>query len=184
MWVFLASGICMFANAMYTFYHAAEWSHYISASHGQVPWNASSEAIQHVMHNTRDEKPTEADFVLFNSMLSMGALMLVLSLVFFGHAKSARLAVNCKWPCAMRIARCKGGFCFFVFGLCYLGLRSNSHAVMDVVEVLANNGTVPLHNFTVPHERPKTEHNPGAYDPYNRGHREEWEFSQAERNLN
>lgn len=154
MWLFLVCGVCMFANAAMTLYHAAEWAHYISASGGQMPWTSSLEQIQETMDEVRDKQPTETDFVLYNSMMTMGGLTALLTLVFLSNAKGAKWASKARFAWGVRFALCKGTFCFFVFSLCYLCLRGTSLEVMDVIERLEKNVTVPAHDFADSYQRP------------------------------
>lgn len=160
MWSFLVGGVLMILNGLSSFGSARMMSHFIVVSKGQLPWTAKPEDFEEIMRDAETVPPTEADFLLYNSMLVTAALLIVYGLVFLGYAKCAKRASKANNLCQIKFNLCKSVFGFIVFVLAYSGMRHTTHKIMHVAEKLANNETIPAYHYKVPH-LPKEHHKHG-----------------------
>jgi hypothetical protein len=144
----------MVLNGLSSFSSARMMSHFIVVSKGQIPWTAKPEDFETIMRDAETVPPTEADFMLYNSMLVSAALLVVFGLVFLGYAKCAKRASKANSLCQVKFNLCKSIIGFMIFMLAYGSMRHQTHKVMHIAEMLANNETIPAYHYKTPPMHP------------------------------
>jgi hypothetical protein len=142
MYFFIVTAVFFLGNAFHSFHESRNWAHFIAHSNGTMPWPTPPDEQAEIWRKIADAEPTLAEFELYNAMLITSAAMLVMGLVFLRLTCLAKGVTWKKKEWMAKRAFKRSAIVFVVFLLAYGASKYSCAKLMNISEVLQNNGTI------------------------------------------